>query len=104
MAIPAANNRPASPPFAPLGATRPPGNAIMRVRTAALNHVDMYMRDSGKGITHELPMVLGLDACGEEGSPADREPGENRPHRRLLLAALSIYVVQVSTASNEIGT
>lgn len=44
---------------------RPPGNAIMRVRAAALNHVDIYMRDSGKGITHELPMVLGLDAAGE---------------------------------------
>jgi NADPH:quinone reductase-like Zn-dependent oxidoreductase len=44
---------------------RPAGNAIMRVRAAALNHVDLYMRDNGKGITHELPMVLGLDGAGE---------------------------------------
>jgi NADPH:quinone reductase-like Zn-dependent oxidoreductase len=44
---------------------RPAGNALMKVRTAALNHADLYMRDSGKGITHELPMVLGLDAAGE---------------------------------------
>ena len=44
---------------------RPAGNAIMRVRAAALNHVDLYMRDVGKGITHELPMVLGLDGAGE---------------------------------------
>lgn len=53
---------------------RPPGNAIMRVRAAALNHVDIYMRDSGKGITHELPMVLGLDAAGEIAE-ADAESG-----------------------------
>ncbi|MCZ6886120.1 MAG: zinc-binding dehydrogenase [Alphaproteobacteria bacterium] len=43
----------------------PTGNAVIRVKAAALNHVDLYMRDSGKGITHELPMVLGLDAAGE---------------------------------------
>ncbi|MDH3241538.1 MAG: zinc-binding dehydrogenase [Alphaproteobacteria bacterium] len=44
---------------------RPPGNAVIRVRAAALNHADLYMRDDGRGITHELPMVLGLDAAGE---------------------------------------
>ena len=50
----------------------PTGNAVIRVKAAALNHVDLYMRDSGKGITHELPMVLGLDAAGEivEADPA----------------------------------
>lgn len=44
---------------------RPRGNALMRVKAASLNHVDLYMRDNGKGITHQLPMVLGLDAAGE---------------------------------------
>jgi NADPH:quinone reductase-like Zn-dependent oxidoreductase len=43
----------------------PEGNAVVRVKAAALNHVDLYMRDIGKGITHELPMVMGLDAAGE---------------------------------------
>lgn len=58
---------------------RPAGNAVMRVRTAALNHADLYMRDSGRGITHELPMVLGLDAAGEivEADPGSGlTPGE----------------------------
>jgi NADPH:quinone reductase-like Zn-dependent oxidoreductase len=57
---------------------RPQGNAVMRVKAAALNHADLYMRDSGKGITHELPMVLGLDAAGEivEADPGSGlEPG-----------------------------
>jgi NADPH:quinone reductase-like Zn-dependent oxidoreductase len=44
---------------------RPRGNALVRIHASALNHVDLYMRDSGKGITHELPLVLGVDGAGE---------------------------------------
>jgi NADPH:quinone reductase-like Zn-dependent oxidoreductase len=61
---------------------RPRGNAVMRVRAAALNHVDLYMRDNGKGITHELPMVLGLDAAGEIAE-ADPESGL-KPGMRVM--------------------
>ncbi len=44
---------------------RRPGEALMRVRAASLNRVDLYMRDDGQGITHALPMVLGVDGAGE---------------------------------------
>lgn len=44
---------------------RPAGNALVRVRAAALNHVDLYLRDSSKGVTHPWPMVMGVDAAGE---------------------------------------
>lgn len=44
---------------------RGPGEALMRVRAASINRVDLYLRDDGKGITHELPMVLGVDGAGE---------------------------------------
>lgn len=44
---------------------RPRGHALVRMRASALNHVDLYMRDNGKGITHELPLVLGVDGAGE---------------------------------------
>ena len=30
----------------------------------SLNRVDLYMRDSGAGITHALPQVMGVDAAG----------------------------------------
>ncbi len=61
---------------------RPPGNAVMKVRTAALNHADLYMRDSGKGITHQLPMVLGLDAAGEI---VEADPGSGLvPGQRVM--------------------
>ena len=42
-----------------------PGEALVRLRAAALNRVDLYMRGGGRGITHSLPLVLGLDGAGE---------------------------------------
>lgn len=41
------------------------GEALVRVRAAGLNRVDLYMRDSGAGVTHALPQIMGLDAAGE---------------------------------------
>lgn len=43
---------------------RRPGDVRVRLRAATLNRVDLYMRDSGAGITHTLPQVLGLDGAG----------------------------------------
>jgi len=44
---------------------RRPGEALIRIRAAGLNRVDLYMRDSGAGITHSLPQIMGLDGAGE---------------------------------------
>ena len=41
-----------------------PGQLRVRLDYAAFNHVDLYMRDSGAGITHELPLTLGVDGVG----------------------------------------
>jgi len=48
------------------------GEALLRVHAAGLNRVDLYMRDSGAGITHQLPLVLGVEAAGvvAEADPA----------------------------------
>ncbi|SFP57196.1 NADPH:quinone reductase [Variovorax sp. OK605] len=40
------------------------GEVLLRVHAAALNRVDLYMRDSGSGITHSLPQTLGVEAAG----------------------------------------
>ncbi len=40
------------------------GESILRVAAGSLNRVDLYMRDSGAGITHALPQVMGVDAAG----------------------------------------
>lgn len=43
---------------------RAPGEVLVRVHVATLNRVDLYMRNSGAGITHQLPQIMGLDAAG----------------------------------------
>lgn len=43
---------------------RKPGEALVRMHAGGLNRVDLYMRQSGAGITHSLPMTLGLDGAG----------------------------------------
>lgn len=40
------------------------GEVLLRVHAAALNRVDLYMRDNGSGITHRLPQILGVEAAG----------------------------------------
>ena len=60
-----------------------PGEALVRLRAAALNREDLYMRGGGQGITHRLPLVLGLDAVGEVVSAP---PGSSlAPGDRVLL-------------------
>lgn len=43
---------------------RRPGEVLVRLKAATLNRVDLYMRDSGAGITHRLPQTMGLDGAG----------------------------------------
>jgi NADPH:quinone reductase-like Zn-dependent oxidoreductase len=57
-----------------------PGEVRVRMRAATLNQVDLYMRNSGAGITHRLPQIMGLDGAGtieacDEGDPLLR-PGQ----------------------------
>lgn len=40
------------------------GEVRVRMQAATLNRVDLYMRDSGAGITHSLPQIMGLDGAG----------------------------------------
>ena len=41
-----------------------PGEVIVRVRAAALNHLDIWMRKGRAGVALPLPHVLGSDAAG----------------------------------------
>jgi len=47
-------------PLPPVGE----GELRVRLQAATLNRVDLYMRDSGAGITHSLPQIMGLDGAG----------------------------------------
>jgi len=41
-----------------------PGRVRLRMLAASVNRVDLYMRDSGEGITHTLPQIMGVDGVG----------------------------------------
>jgi NADPH:quinone reductase-like Zn-dependent oxidoreductase len=43
---------------------RSPGEILVRMKAATVNRVDLYMRDSGAGITHTLPQIMGVDGAG----------------------------------------
>jgi NADPH:quinone reductase-like Zn-dependent oxidoreductase len=60
-----------------------PGESVMRVVASSLNRVDLYMRDSGVGITHQLPQVMGVEGAGEIVEAA---PGSGlRPGMKAIL-------------------
>jgi NADPH:quinone reductase-like Zn-dependent oxidoreductase len=60
-----------------------PGEAVLRVHAVGLNRVNLYMRDNGAGITHTLPLVMGVEAAGEV---ADAPPGSGlRPGQKAVL-------------------
>jgi NADPH:quinone reductase-like Zn-dependent oxidoreductase len=65
---------------------RQPGEILMRVRAAGLNRVDLYMRDDGAGITHQLPLILGVEGSGEIVE-ADPESGFTPNSKAVLYAA-----------------
>lgn len=63
---------------------RRPGDVLVRVRAATLNRVDLYMRDSGAGITHRLPQIMGLDGAGEVVEVDDDETRLTRGDRVVV--------------------
>lgn len=63
--------------------TRKPGEALLRVHAAGLNRVDLYMRDNGSGITHTLPLILGVEAAG---TVVEAEPDSGlKPGQKAVL-------------------
>ena len=56
------------------------GYALIRIKAASLNQVDLYMRDSGLGIRHTLPQTMGVDGVGkivEIDNDADFKVGDS---------------------------
>lgn len=40
------------------------GEVLVRMKASTLNQVDLYMRNSGAGITHQLPQTMGIEGFG----------------------------------------
>ncbi len=63
---------------------RAPSEVRVRLHAATLNRVDLYMRDSGAGITHSIPQTMGVDGAGVLDEVGADEP-TLRPGQRVLL-------------------
>jgi NADPH:quinone reductase-like Zn-dependent oxidoreductase len=64
------------------------GQVRVKLHAATLNRVDLYMRDSGAGITHKLPLIMGVDGAGVIDECDDDEPLRQRGERVLLYSNL----------------
>jgi NADPH:quinone reductase-like Zn-dependent oxidoreductase len=62
-----------------------PGEVLVRVRTCALNHLDLWTRKGQAGRPVPLPHILGNDIAGEIASLGSSVPGLN-PGQRVMLS------------------
>jgi NADPH:quinone reductase-like Zn-dependent oxidoreductase len=60
------------------------GEVLVRLHAATVNQVDLYMRNSGAGITHQLPQIMGLDGAGIVEEVEANEPLLS-PGQRVVL-------------------
>lgn len=67
---------------------RKPGEALVKVKASSLNRVDAYMRDNGQGITHELPIILGVDGVGEI---EESDPGSHLQRGQRVMIYSSVF-------------
>lgn len=64
------------------------GEVLVEISAGGLNRVDLYMRNSGAGITHAIPQVLGLDGVGRLVDADDGETRFARGDRVILHPAI----------------
>lgn len=60
------------------------GEVLIRMAAGTLNQVDLYMRNSGAGITHSLPLIMGLDGAGTV-EEADADEPVLRPGCKVVI-------------------
>ncbi|HBK14750.1 MAG TPA: NADPH:quinone reductase [Sphingobium sp.] len=65
------------------------GSVLVRMKAASLNRVDLYMRDSGAGITHNLPQIMGVDGAGVVEAVDDPASGLS-PGQPVILYPASV--------------
>lgn len=78
------------------------GQVLVRMHAATLNRVDLYMRDSGAGITHTLPQTVGLDGAGVIEAMDEGEPGLHIGQKVLIYPAVTCGVCEFCQSGEEV--
>ncbi len=63
-----------------------PGWVVVRVRAAAMNHADLFVRAGWPGLKLKLPHILGADGAGEVAAPGDGVT-KWKPGQRVVINA-----------------
>jgi NADPH:quinone reductase-like Zn-dependent oxidoreductase len=66
-----------------------PGQVMVRVHTAALNHLDLWVLEGWKGLNLEMPHIPGADGAGEIAALGDGVKGLSIGDRVVINANLS---------------
>ena len=78
-----------------------PGEVVVRVEAAALNHLDLWTSSGALGIDIAFPFVLGADGAGEIHALADGVQGLERGAAVLIDPALSCGACEFCRAGEE---
>lgn len=81
---------------------RPAGQVLVRMHAATLNRVDLYMRDSGAGITHTLPQTMGLDGAGVIEALDEGDHGLHIGQQVLVYPAVTCGICEFCQSGEEV--
>ncbi|MCX7013082.1 MAG: zinc-binding dehydrogenase [Candidatus Sumerlaeota bacterium] len=66
-----------------------PSEVLVRVEACALNHLDIWVRQGGRGPSLSMPHILGNDVCGVVEDVGSEVAGLERGQRVILSAGVS---------------
>src|ERR1700694_1128216 len=78
-----------------------PGDALVRVRAVALNHLDVWLRRGVPGHTFPLPMIPGSEVSGVVESVGDNPGGFKRGDEVLVAPGISCGVCPACLSGND---
>jgi NADPH:quinone reductase-like Zn-dependent oxidoreductase len=81
--------------------TPAPGEALVRVRACAVNHLDLWVRGGLPGLTPEMPHILGNDIVGEVVAVGAGVTSPRVGERTLVLPTLSCGACPACAAGDD---
>lgn len=80
---------------------RQTGEVLIRMQASSLNQVDLYMRNSGAGITHRLPQNMGIEGFGHVAE-SDADSGFEVGDAVIIHPAISCGVCEFCQRGDDV--
>ena len=80
---------------------RKTGEVLIRMQASTLNQVDLYMRNSGAGITHQLPQNMGIEGFGHVAE-CDADSGFQVGDAVIIHPAISCGVCEFCERGDDV--